>query len=145
MSLSRRSREITTEPPPTAKSTMTQSCMQAPHIPYALPILGFESSINSVSRDTVLDYYRRHYVPSRMKTLVISPFSDEDIKTWIDETFGSVVSENLDPIAVPQWTFPEQSAPAYTQGEVSLASRMRAIRKTTTGNFSTRVFSLDRT
>ncbi|MFI5175026.1 MAG: M16 family metallopeptidase [Terriglobia bacterium] len=85
---------------------------------YARPVLGFEKTIASVPRSTVLTYYQQHYVPSRMKAMIISPFPAAEVKKWMDKIFGLANSPATPSKAPSRWTFPAAGAPRYKEEEV---------------------------
>ena len=88
---------------------------------YARPVLGFEQTIASVPRSTVLTYYQQHYVPSRMKAMIISPFPASEVKKWMDKTFGTAGSPGASVKGASRWTFPTAGAPQYKEEEVPAA------------------------
>jgi zinc protease len=88
---------------------------------YARPVLGFEQTIASVPRSTVLTYYQQHYVPSRMKAMIISPFPAAEVKKWMDKIFGLANSPATPSKAPSRWTFPAAGAPRYKEEEVPAA------------------------
>lgn len=59
--------------------------------PYRLPVIGTDESVRSFTRDTVLAFYRRWYVPNNMTLVLVGDFSPEAARTHIDELFGSAV------------------------------------------------------
>ncbi|MGB7623861.1 MAG: pitrilysin family protein [Terriglobia bacterium] len=85
---------------------------------YARPVLGFEKTIASVPRSTVLTYYQQHYVPSRMKAMIISPFPAAEVKRWMEKTFGAAGSPDVPLKGASRWTFPTAGAPRYKEEEV---------------------------
>jgi zinc protease len=89
--------------------------------PYARPVLGFEQTIASVPRSAVLTYYQQHYVSSRMKAMIISPFPASEVKQWMDKTFGMANSPPAPLKGASRWTFPAAGAPHYKGEEVPAA------------------------
>ncbi len=89
--------------------------------PYAQPVLGFEKTISAVSRATVLNYYHRNYVPSRMKVMITSPFPPEKIRPWIEGSFGTARATPAAPEATPQWKFPIGKPPVFKEDKVPSA------------------------
>ncbi|MBZ5538160.1 MAG: insulinase family protein [Acidobacteriia bacterium] len=88
---------------------------------YARPVLGFEQTIASVPRSTVLTYYQQHYVPSRMKAMIISPFPAAEVKQWMDKTFGMADSSGAPLKGASRWTFPPAGGPHYKEEDVPAA------------------------
>jgi len=58
--------------------------------PFARPVLGPIDVIASIPRDTVLRYYREHYVPNNMIGLFIGDFSIPDFSKLVEKYYGSV-------------------------------------------------------
>lgn len=57
--------------------------------PYARPVIGYESTIRSVTRDEVMSYYKEHYVPNNMVALIIGDFETPRMKELVEKYFGS--------------------------------------------------------
>ncbi len=51
-------------------------------------IIGSSDVIANVTRDEIYDYYGAHYVPEKMKVLVIGNFDEKKIENLVAETFG---------------------------------------------------------
>jgi zinc protease len=77
--------------------------------PYRLPVIGTDDSVRSFTRDTVLAFYRRWYVPSNMTLVVVGDFSTDDARTQIARLFNQYVS--VEPVAHPEPTEPDQDNP----------------------------------
>jgi zinc protease len=59
-----------------------------------LPILGTQASIAALTRDQVLDYYHRYYVPASMTLLVLGDFAPPALEAAVERRFGSKVSRS---------------------------------------------------
>ena len=55
---------------------------------FARPVLGTRASIAALERARVLDYYRRQYVPSNMRLLLMGDFDLAEARTRIEELFA---------------------------------------------------------
>jgi zinc protease len=58
--------------------------------PYGRSILGARDTIKAATRDTLLAYHRRHYVPDNMVLVVVGPVSPAAVRSAVAETFGKV-------------------------------------------------------
>jgi zinc protease len=58
-----------------------------PH-PYGRPILGTRELIQALTRDGLLAYYRKRYVPSNMVLVVVGPVSRAAVRPAADAAFG---------------------------------------------------------
>ncbi len=56
--------------------------------PYGRPVIGFEANVRGHSRDRVLDFYQKHYVPQNMVLSAVGDFDEQALRTWVDEVFG---------------------------------------------------------
>ena len=56
--------------------------------PIKFPVIGFLENFLSISRETLMTYYTRHYVPSNMILVVGGNFNTDEIKTKITQSFG---------------------------------------------------------
>jgi len=57
--------------------------------PLAQPVLGYPETINNISREKLVDYYRKYYVPSNMTIFVMGGISFEDAHELVSGYFGS--------------------------------------------------------
>ena len=62
---------------------------------YSRPVLGYKSFIENISRDAIVNYYKKFYVPSKMTLLVIGDFESDEMKKTIESVFG--ISTKLTP------------------------------------------------
>ncbi len=56
--------------------------------PYTRPVIGWEETVRSFSREKVLEFYGRHYAPSNMVLTIVGDLTEGDVRTWVDEIFG---------------------------------------------------------
>ncbi len=56
--------------------------------PYKRPVIGTEESIAGLTREKVLDFYRRFYTPSNMTVIVVGDVDSEKVKAQIEDLFG---------------------------------------------------------
>jgi len=68
--------------------------------PYARPVIGYESIIENISKEEIINYYRTYYEPNNMIALVIGDFDQEEIIQLLEKYFDSVPPKKLP-------TFPE--------------------------------------
>ncbi|NOZ07628.1 MAG: insulinase family protein [FCB group bacterium] len=68
-----------------------------------LPTLGTISTIENMPRDEIYDFYKTHYVPNNMILTVIGKFDFEDLKSSLEEYYGTAPPKPL-PVDDPfQW------------------------------------------
>ncbi|MDM7918377.1 MAG: insulinase family protein, partial [Methanosarcina sp.] len=56
--------------------------------PYSRPIIGYDETVKSISRNDILDYYRKHYTPDNMTVVVVGDFDETKTRKTIEKTFG---------------------------------------------------------
>lgn len=59
----------------------------APH-PYGRPILGTRDFVQGLTREQILPYYRKYYVPRNMVLVVVGAVTTERVRPLVDATFG---------------------------------------------------------
>jgi len=65
--------------------------------PYRRPIIGYEDTIKSFTREQMLDFYRKWYRPNNMVLVIVGDFDTELVKPKIEEAF-----KDFAPGPVPQ-------------------------------------------
>ncbi len=73
------------------------------------PVIGYPSTIESVSRDRIIEYYRSRYVPGNMKIFVTGDFDRGRTLGLIDDYFTiaggeSGAEEANSPLLIPRWS-----------------------------------------
>jgi zinc protease len=77
--------------------------------PYRQPIIGHRDVFSAVSRDDLLAYYRRRYVPNNLVVVVVGDVDPAAIHTAVETHFGAGPRVRLAPVLVP--AEPPQLAP----------------------------------
>ena len=72
---------------------------------FARPVLGTRETIANLSREDVLAYYRRQYVPSNMKMLVMGDFDPQVARAIIEREFGA---DPGDAMPAPEYEFEDR-------------------------------------
>lgn len=68
--------------------------------PYARPILGTRSSIAAMSRDDLVAYHAKTYVPNNMLLLVIGDFETDAMLRQVEEIYGAAPAGRLPAVPV---------------------------------------------
>ena len=71
----------------------TNNNMYTKH-PYKRDVIGFPETIASISRETILDYYRTHYTPNNITTIVVGDFNHEEVLKKVCDEFDFKDREN---------------------------------------------------
>ena len=60
---------------------------------YGRPIIGYESSVGRISRDDILAFYRKWYVPRNMSLVISGNFDHDMLITQVQNYFGSSIGD----------------------------------------------------
>ena len=63
--------------------------------PYRLPVIGTKESVDSFTRDHVLAFFEKHYVPNNMTLVLVGDFEIESAKALVREKFGDFGTSEL--------------------------------------------------
>ncbi len=64
--------------------------------PYRRDVIGFPETIASIPRETILNYYRTHYTPNNITTIVVGDFNHEEILEKVIREFDFKGRENFE-------------------------------------------------
>jgi len=70
--------------------------------PYKTPVIGYESLLKRLTRDDLLTYYRRFYVPDNMALVVVGDFNAEEFLPKAREAFRGFERGSIAPAVTPQ-------------------------------------------
>ncbi len=56
--------------------------------PYGRPIIGFDETVKSITRDDIIDYYKAHYTPDNMTVVIVGDFDEKTTKEIVLTTMG---------------------------------------------------------
>lgn len=62
--------------------------------PYKRDVIGFSQTIASIPRETILEYYRTHYTPNNITTIVAGDFNHEEVLEKVCKEFDFKGREN---------------------------------------------------
>lgn len=58
--------------------------------PYHYPIIGFKQDLWSVKRDTLFNFYKKHYVPNNAALVVVGDVTSEEVFEEAEKIFGCI-------------------------------------------------------
>lgn len=64
--------------------------------PYRRDVIGFPETIASISRETILNYYKTHYTPNNITTIVAGDFNHEEVLELLCKEFDFKGRENFE-------------------------------------------------
>ncbi len=68
---------------------------------YSQSLLGTTETLKAATQETLLAYYRQHYVPDKMTLVVAGPVAPETVKAAVQQTFGRIPAAGSRRPAVP--------------------------------------------
>lgn len=89
--------------------------------PYRLPVIGTSESVDSFGRQNVVDFFKKHYVPSNMTVVLAGDFDPEEARQKVQHYFGGFHG----PVYVPAQRVQEPQ-----QREIRAWSQTRDIQQT---------------
>ena len=90
----KRERHVVIEDQPWTKIyNSTNKNMYTNH-PYKRDVIGFPQTIASIPRETILEYYRTHYTPNNITTIVAGDFNHEEVLEKVCKEFDFKGREN---------------------------------------------------
>ncbi|MBI3988753.1 MAG: insulinase family protein [candidate division NC10 bacterium] len=58
--------------------------------PYAQPVVGWDSDLEGLTREDLLEYYKTYYVPNNAVLVVVGDFKKEEVLPKIEASFGGI-------------------------------------------------------
>ncbi|MBI4829991.1 MAG: insulinase family protein, partial [Candidatus Lindowbacteria bacterium] len=92
--------------------------------PYKHPVIGYEDLLRRVTRDDLLTYYRRLYVPNNMALVIVGDFDARAALPKIRELFREFERKPIAPITIPQEPPQTGSREKIEQFDVAVAQAM---------------------
>lgn len=77
--------------------------------PYRLPVIGYEEIFRTITREDLLAFFRRHYVPDNMIVVVVGDIDPDEVSAYLRSTFKDFTRQTRAPVLVP--AEPPQVAP----------------------------------
>lgn len=99
--------------------------------PYRLPVIGLRDVFKSITRDNLMSYYHRRYIPDNMVAVVVGDIQADDARAALTKAFSGFARLANPPVFIP--AEPRQTAPRQIRktGAYNL-SRLAMVFHTTT-------------
>ncbi|BAI70066.1 M16 family metallopeptidase [Hydrogenobacter thermophilus] len=81
--------------------------------PYRFPIIGYEETIKSFTRESLLKFYRNFYQPKNMYIVIVGDVNPQDVKEEVLRTFGKEEGRTVERPQIPKE--PEQIGPRFKE------------------------------
>ena len=66
--------------------------------PYKRDVIGNEQIISQISRETILNYYKKYYSPNNITTIIVGDLNPDDVIPKIAKAFDFKGRENISPV-----------------------------------------------
>jgi zinc protease len=70
--------------------------------PYRQPVIGHRDVFAAMTRDDLLAYYRRRYVPNNLVVVVVGDVQPAAVRATVEQHFGATARAPLAPVLVPE-------------------------------------------
>ncbi len=70
--------------------------------PYKDPVIGYENLLRAVTRDELVAYYRKYYVPNNIIFLAVGDFEADEALAKVRDAFRDFERKSIAPMVVPQ-------------------------------------------
>ncbi|MCX7918792.1 MAG: insulinase family protein [bacterium] len=70
--------------------------------PYRHPVIGYRELFTQVTRDDLVKYYQRTFVPNNLTLVIVGDFKMEEVKPKIESAFKEFTRKELAPIYIPE-------------------------------------------
>jgi len=122
----REERRLRTESTPTGKYDEAFEALFWQSHPYGVPVLGWASEVESITRDDVRDFYQRYYTPNNCVMVLVGDFDADKALEEAQRYFGRIPRGAIDPKPV----ITEEPPPIaerrfYAEAETNPRLRMR--------------------
>jgi zinc protease len=77
--------------------------------PYRLPVIGYEEIFRTITREDLLAFFHRHYVPDNMMIVIVGAINADEVEAHLRTTFKDFTRRTQAPVLVP--SEPPQVAP----------------------------------
>ncbi|MCF7900141.1 insulinase family protein [Candidatus Babeliales bacterium] len=61
--------------------------------PYHYPIIGFKQDLWNLKRDTLFNFYKKHYIPNNAVLTVVGDVTPEEVFEYAEKMFGGIASD----------------------------------------------------
>lgn len=76
--------------------------------PYSMDPLGTEASVGSLTREEILEFYRRHLSPKRLVIAVVGDVKTGAVRGLVEQLFGGLKGDETDQVELPAVKSPSE-------------------------------------
>ena len=122
----REERRLRTESTPTGKFDEAFEALFWQSHPYGIPVVGWASEVESITRDDVREFYRKYYAPNRATLVVVGDFDSDQVMELAKRYFGPIPPSKFErPLVVTEEPKPIAERRFYAEAETNPRVRMR--------------------
>lgn len=88
----REERRLRTESTPTGKFREAFEALFWQSHPYGVPVIGWPSEVESITRDDVREFYKIHYAPNNATVVIVGDFDSDKVVGMTNRYFGHIPS-----------------------------------------------------
>jgi Predicted Zn-dependent peptidases len=110
--------------------------------PYKYPAIGYEKILSSLTRDDVIKYFNRRYVPNNMVVTAVGGINAKEAALQIENEFGRFRESSYKPVIRGE-TEPAQVGKRVIEEEAPIALSYMALGFHSTGMLNKDLFALD--
>ncbi len=70
--------------------------------PYKLPVIGTKESVDSFTRDHVVNFFNKHYRPDNSTVVLVGDFEEETARDFVNKYFGDWTAPKYTPVVRPK-------------------------------------------
>jgi zinc protease len=81
--------------------------------PYRVPVIGYEDVFRAMTRDDLSTFFRRHYVPDNMITVMVGDIDADEVEAYVRHAFAGFTRRPRAPVTLP--AEPPQMTPRFAR------------------------------
>ncbi len=70
--------------------------------PYKFPVIGYEQPFKALTRDQLIDFFHRNYVPDNMITVIAGDINRDETEKYVSGLFSGLERKSRAPVVIPQ-------------------------------------------
>ncbi|MGB2985822.1 MAG: pitrilysin family protein [Phycisphaerae bacterium] len=122
----REERRLRVESTPTGKFDEAFEALFWQSHPYGIPVLGWSSEVESITRDDVREFYKTHYAPNNARAVLVGDFDADKVVEMAETYFGRIPrGAKPPPLVITEEPEPIAERRLYAEAETNPRVRIR--------------------
>ncbi len=88
------------------------------HYPYRRPIIGYENTVKSFTREDLLNYVHKFYTPQNMLLVVVGNIGEKKLFSLVKQKFAGIPEKPLAKVSFPEEPYPSKPELVWVQRDV---------------------------